>query len=222
MNNIIIFDLDDTLFKEIEYLQSGFSKVASHVATNSRISEERIYSFLTNSYKNLKKPFNDLISYYNLKIELNELIKIYRNHKPSIKLSDETIKVLNQIKIHGDHICILTDGRSIQQRNKINALDLEKYIDRLIISEEFGSEKPSMDNFLYFQEYFSNNEFLFFYIGDNLMKDFYAPNKLGWSTICLIDDGHNIHKQNFQVEKEFLPKHSVKKIHDILEIVYEK
>ena len=54
MNNVIVFDLDDTLFKEIEYLQSGFSKVASHVATNSRISEERIYSFLTNSYKNLR------------------------------------------------------------------------------------------------------------------------------------------------------------------------
>ena len=35
----------------------------------------------------------------------------------------------------------------------------------------------------------------FTYVGDNLNKDFVAPHALGWTTICLRDDGRNIHKQ---------------------------
>ena len=33
-------------------------------------------------------------------------------------------------------------------------------------------------------------------MGDNLKKDFLTPNRLGWQTVCLRDDGRNIHKQD--------------------------
>lgn len=34
-------------------------------------------------------------------------------------------------------------------------------------------------------------------VSDNLKKDFIAPNALGWETVCPLDDGRNIHKQDF-------------------------
>ena len=50
------------------------------------------------------------------------------------------------------------------------------------------------------------------YVGDNTEKDFFAPNQLGWKTVCILNDGRNIHQQDFELKKEFLPKY---KINDI-------
>ena len=47
----------------------------------------------------------------------------------------------------------------------------------------------------------------FTYVGDNLKKDFIAPNALGWQTVCLKDDGRNIHRQEVEdLEEEMRPK----------------
>lgn len=52
--------------------------------------------------------------------------------------------------------------------------------------------------------------------GDNLRKDFITPNKLGWKTICLLDDGRNIHRQDFSCPEEYLPN---VKIHTLKELL---
>ena len=54
---------------------------------------------------------------------------------------------------------------------------------------------------------------------NNFNKDFVAPNKLGWSTIGLLDDGRNIHKQNHNLSSEYLPKYFVKSLDDIIKII---
>ena len=59
----------------------------------------------------------------------------------------------------------------------------------------------------------------FYYIGDNTAKDFFWPNKLGWTTICIADDGRNKHKQNFGLQNDYLPDIIVDNIYDILEFI---
>ena len=82
---------------------------------------------------------------------------------------------------------LLTDGRSISQRNKLSAMGITSLFDEILISEEFGSEKPCEDNYLFFQNKYSTNDCVYF--GDNFGKDFVTPNRLGWKTIGLLDDG---------------------------------
>lgn len=105
-------------------------------------------------------------------------------------------------------IGLITDGRSVQQRNKIEVLGLKRWIDEedIVISEEFGSEKPALENYAYFMKrYLKCHDFT--YVGDNLKKDFIAPNSLGWMTVCLKDDGRNIHKQNTkEIDEDMEPK----------------
>ena len=43
-----------------------------------------------------------------------------------------------------------------------------------------------------------------------------TPNKLGWKTICLLDDGRNIHRQDFSCPEEYLPN---VKIHTLKELL---
>ena len=70
---------------------------------------------------------------------------------------------------------IITDGYSIPQRNKFCALQLDRFIkeDDLIISEEFGTEKPSKKNYLFFQHKYVNADFV--YVGDFDLPEEYLP-----------------------------------------------
>ena len=146
---------------------------------------------------------------------------IYRLHTPSIKIDINTKNILTIIKERDELRGLMTDGRSIQQRNKIKSLGLEQYFSDILISEEFGSEKPNIANYSYFMNDGDSSKIKYFYVGDNPQKDFKSANKLGWVTICLKDNGQNIHKQNFILEKEYLPMHIIDNIEQLLAIIDE-
>jgi putative hydrolase of the HAD superfamily len=55
----------------------------------------------------------------------------------------------------------------------------------------------------------------YIYIADNPKKDFITPNKLGWTSICLLDKGQNVHSQNFDLPKVFLPQFFINSFQEI-------
>ena len=176
---------------------------------------KEIYAFMLETYNEQADVFSRLIDTYDLSLTKADLLSVYRSHRPNIRLELDTLKVLEVLK--QDFILgMITDGRSITQRNKFQALGLEQFIENenLVISEEFGSEKPSERNFMFFQDKYADAEFV--YIGDNLRKDFITPNKLRWKTICLLDDGRNIHRQDFSCPEKYLPN---VKIHTLKELL---
>ena len=57
----------------------------------------------------------------------------------------------------------------------------------------------------------------FTYVGDNPRKDFISPNALGWLTVCLKDDGRNIHKQDFtSITAQALPKKTIESLKELI------
>ena len=46
-------------------------------------------------------------------------------------------------------------------------------------------------------------------------KDFIAPNKLGWTTVCLLDNGMNIHKQR-KVDVQKSPLYFISSLKELL------
>ena len=222
MHNAVIFDLDDTLYKEIDYVISGFKAVASYIEDEPNLVKQDVYDIISSNYFFGEDTFLKLVNDYKLNISLEDMIKYYRSHIPSIKLDQNTKNVLDFLKNNNELKGLLTDGRSLQQRNKINALGLNVYFSDIVISEEFGSEKPCLDNYLHFMKDTTQNNTNYFYIGDNPEKDFFSANKLGWVSICLKDNGQNIHKQNFLLDKDFLPTHVIDNILEILPIINEK
>jgi putative hydrolase of the HAD superfamily len=121
---------------------------------------------------------------------------------------------MESIKEQGGKIGIITDGRSLTQRNKIEALGIGKYIDGLVISEDIGSEKPDPRNFEALSEQIPASTY--FYIADNIRKDFHTPNLMGWTTIGLIDNGLNIHSDGFRFMKQgYLPHGFVQDLNEI-------
>ncbi|CAM1350559.1 HAD family hydrolase [Tenacibaculum crassostreae] len=201
----VVFDLDDTLMYEIDFLKSAYKEIAKYVDSENR--EElgnKMFDWYTHGYN----VFNLIEKEYS-NFSVNQLLTIYRNHFPDLNLKEEVKEVFEYCKLKGYKLGLVTDGRSITQRNKLKALEIDNVFDKLIISEEFGTTKPNERNFKVFIE---DQIEEYYYIADNPKKDFIAPNRLGWKTICLLDKGKNIHTQNFNVKDEFLPKIKIKSI----------
>lgn len=202
-NSVIVFDLDDTLYNELDYLRSAYSEIAQKLQPNNW---EVLFLKMFSLYRSKKNVFDFLSDTY--LIPVTELLDIYRNHHPKIKPFDGVQNLFSQIKDNSGKVAIITDGRSSTQHRKLEALELKPLIDKIIISEEIGTEKPNELNFRAVENAFSGRNYT--YIADNLKKDFVAPNALGWNSICLIDNGKNIHKENHLYdESKYMPRHYI-------------
>ena len=195
-SSFFVFDLDDTLYPEIDYLKSAYKFIADTILP---ATGKNIYSIMLQRYISGENVFDWIVNSYadnDTEITTPYLLQLYREHKPEIKLNEDTGHLLDSLKEKNVPVGLITDGRSITQRNKLKALGLAGFFDDVIISEEFGSEKPDEKNYLYFEKKYPGKEFYF--IGDNTSKDFIVPCQLGWFTICLKNNGKNIHFQDFK------------------------
>ena len=218
---IIVFDLDDTLYKEVDFVMSGYKAVSQFVEKEYKFTD--CMNVLTTAFRSGANPFDALAeAIAPKKIDIPTLLNIYRTHKPELTLNRATQITLDYLQGEDAILCIITDGRSVTQRNKISALGLDKYFsgDDLIISEEFGAEKTDKRPFQYFMNRYPAAR-KFYYIGDNTAKDFFWPNRLKWTTICIEDNGENIHKQKFDGDKMHNPSIIIDDIFDIPSMILD-
>jgi len=213
---VVCFDLDDTLYKEKSFLFSGYRKIAETV--EGRTGAIAVLHKMCQLRREGKNVFEVIEQEYNGIITKAEMLTIYREHFPTIKLDDCVEELLDQLKKRSCIIGLITDGRSISQRNKINALGLTKWIDKdnIIISEEFGSEKPDERNYQFFEKSYPGCRY--YYIGDNPTKDFVTPNRLGWEPYCIEDlYDVNIHKCDLNdVEDSYRPHGTVNEANELI------
>ena len=124
--------------------------------------------------------------------EKQVLLWQYRLHRPTLT-PYAPHDFLSELTAPFAARALITDGRSLTQRLKLEALGLYSLFDDILVSEACASEKPDGKRFRYLQDKYAGKADCFIYIGDNLSKDFIAPNALGWITIGLRPSGRNIH-----------------------------
>ena len=216
-SRVVVFDLDDTLYKERDYLLSAYREIASLVETRYG-APKGVGDQMLRWWQEGKNVFRLLIETYTLDLTLDDLLTVYRSHVPAIRL-DEDIRLLLECLHHHAVLGLISDGRSVTQRHKIEALGLTAYMDEqdILVSEETGFEKPSEAPYRHFMERYPSCTY--YYIGDNPAKDFVAPNRLGWNTVCLLDDGRNIHPQDFSLSSQMLPQHRISQLSEIENII---
>jgi putative hydrolase of the HAD superfamily len=188
---LVAFDLDDTLYKERDYWYSGVDCVINHIHSLGLARKHSKFNLMPDQAP-VATVFDQIIKHYELPTTLlDSLIWLYRLHEPKIELSFGARSLFDWCQTENCHVVIISDGRSVTQRRKIAALGLDGIT--CFISEEVGAQKPSDVSFLAAGSGFEPTQCL--YIADNVTKDFQAPEKLGWQTVGLRDDGRNIHSQ---------------------------
>lgn len=179
----VIFDLDDTLYSEKEYVRSGYRAIGT-VLPQIKDIETKLWKEFESKNAALDKVLTDEGIYTE---ELKQkCLEAYRYHKPEIHLYEGVVEMLITLKKQGFIIGIITDGRPEGQRLKIEVLDLAKYIDYIIVTDELGGiecRKPNETSFVLMKEYVGVEYNEMCYVGDNIKKDFVAPDKLGMKSI---------------------------------------
>jgi len=210
----IVFDLDDTLYPEVDYVVSGVRYVCQQILS---FAGKDVAPLLQGA--DLSKDWlAAACRHAGLPQSAKEsLLWMYRLHLPDIHLTSACENALRYIAKNARAVAILTDGRSVTQRMKIKALGLSDW--PVYISEDYGSEKPDPMRFKIIEE--NHPAKTYFYIGDNVKKDFLGCNPRGWISVCLRADGRNIHSQDtLDIPVEAMPRHWINGWDELLHIFW--
>ena len=176
----VVFDLDDTLYPEKDYVKSGYRAVAQF------LGEPEIADRLWNYFENGKMAIDEYLKEAGKPEFKDRCLEIYRNHQPEVRLYDGVEKMISSLKERGIRVGIITDGRPEGQRNKIKALGLEKLVSDIIITDELGGvqfRKPCDIAFRIMARRWRLPYEEMLYAGDNANKDFHAPGQLGMQCV---------------------------------------
>jgi len=210
---VIVCDLDDTLFPEIQYVESGFTAVGRwfmdlrdrnllHAVVDVASIQEFTRRCMEFHWAGVRgKVFDRLLAAIggedgrpvhrtlsNPEV-VNEMVEVYRYHRPKITLHADAVDLFKRNRAQGDcRIGIITNGIAAVQRLKVEALELQEWCDHIIYCEDLGVQKPSEIPYRHMMklcgdEYDSGH---FLYIGDHALKDFVGARKCGWKTARIV------------------------------------
>jgi putative hydrolase of the HAD superfamily len=204
----VVFDLDDTLYLERDYVRSGFSHVATLVAT-SPADNRAIANWLWTRFEEGVRgdTFNRLLASRRdlaARVTAAALVDAYRNHRPSISLLPGAVQLLERLRRTGTRLGILTDGPLASQSAKVDALRLQHWFDPILLTDSRQPEfrKPETGGFEWIATQWNIPHGELAYLADNPTKDFVGPRRLGWKTVRIrmpgqltyalepVDDGH--------------------------------
>lgn len=217
-----IFDLDDTLYPEIDFAKSGFRRVARYAKERYGYDDVILYDRFLELLQTIGRGqvFDKVISETGLvkKEIVYTFLHVYRTHIPNIDLYSDVPTTLMKMKSNGYRLGLITDGASVVQANKIEALGIKMYFDRIICTDDLGRDqwKPSPVPFLVMCEYLGVQPGEATYIGNDVAKDFYAPNILGMSTIQIVRSGE-LNTKDVALPEAFRARRIIKNLHEILE-----
>ena len=190
---LYVLDIDDTLILERDYVYSGFSAVDRWLRKNYELTgflEKAWHLFESGRRRKIFDTFLDEFGFNEYGM-IDNLVRVYREHKPQIKLFPDAERFLTRHKRR--NLAIISDGYSSTQWAKIESLDLRPQVDRIIITDDWGTDfwKPNSRSFVTIQKSLPFEQCV--YVADNPLKDFKAPEALGWSPSIRIRREGSLH-----------------------------
>ena len=173
----VIFDLDDTLYNEKDYVRSGFRAVSDYLGGGHEAA-------LWDYFQAGKPAIDALLGELGREAEAETALHVYRSHRPSIRPAPGIPELLERLRARNVKIGVITDGRPEGQRNKLAALGLA--VDDVIVTDELGGvqfRKPCDIAFRIMLTRWRLHPSEVIYVGDNPAKDFLAPRQLGMRTV---------------------------------------
>lgn len=184
----VVFDLDDTLYLEREYVRSGAGAVAAWMAPRLGLDGSAAEAELVAAVARDRSgdPFGGWLQRHGLDREewLPGMLDCYRSHQPAIRLEVGVERLLSRLAAtHA--LGLVTDGRREQQRRKLESLRLNRWPIAAVVSDEMGREfwKPSVEPYLKALELLGVAPARAIYVGDNPAKDFLGARRAGMRSI---------------------------------------
>lgn len=188
--SVVVLDLDDTLYPEREFVWSGFEAVAIWLRERMDCPVDpagRMRELFDSGSRG--RVFNELLAEWacpHIADWVPLMIDRYRSHKPIIRLYPDAEQALTTWR-KTFQLSLISDGMLKTQQNKLSALGLESILEPIVLTDQWGDSfrKPHPRAFEYVESQTGHRASQCVYIGDNRLKDFVAPNQLGWRSVCV-------------------------------------
>lgn len=223
MVKVVIFDLDDTLIPERKFIESGYNHIANLISKNFNLEHDIVFNLLMGTFeKKSTFVFNRVLEKLDIKYNENYISKLvseYRNHKPNITVYPDVLPSLNYLRENDIKLGIISDGYYNSQFNKLEAININYYFEHIILTDKLGKKywKPHTKSFKIMQGFFDVDYAEMIYIGDNIEKDFVAPNRLGMKSVIIKRDNSIYSNLNWgKYDSIHYPMHSINQLTDIV------
>jgi len=223
MVKAVIFDLDDTLILERQYIESGYRYISRYLSNQLKMTSQEIFVTLIDLFEESSSyVFNRFYKKYGLshgEKDIRKLVELYREHIPEIEFFNDVLPLISNLKINEIKTGIITDGYKISQRQKLKVLNAYEYFDEIVVTDEIGRQywKPHPISFELIARKLNVEYDQMIYVGDNPSKDFYISNYYPIETIRIIRDaGVHMNRDYYNAIKE---KYRVNSLNEILHTI---
>lgn len=234
---LVLIDLDDTLFDypktEKEAFRNTFKELGFFVESElGNEKKEEIYEKIKDRYKDVNLQlwkdlekgavdkdrlkvvrFEKIIEEFDLKYDPHEMSELYLKKLGEGIFPFEATEKLCEYLHSKYKVGIVTNGIKEVQHSRIENSTIAKYIDKIIISDEVGVNKPDKRIFEYAMNYFEimdKSEVIM--IGDSLGADIKGGQNAGIDT-CWVNLRNNVN------DTGIVPKYEVRKLEELFEIL---
>jgi putative hydrolase of the HAD superfamily len=202
----IVFDLDDTLYPEHDYVLSGFRAVAEWASEEFDINQDNGFQELHNLFDEgiQGNTFNIWLENHGLSdTYVEHCIRVYRSHQPNLTPYPDVLETLNDLK-SSYKFGLISDGYLHVQEKKWASLGLDSYFNTVTFSDKWGRQnwKPSTTPYIHTQQMLETEYMV--YVADNLSKDFFGARQCNWGTVH-IQRGDGQYKDKIAPSIEYEP-----------------
>ncbi|MGB7537484.1 MAG: HAD family hydrolase [Anaerolineales bacterium] len=213
-----IFDLDDTLYPEREYVRSGYRAIGEWAERRLKLSAVIVRAQLDSLFDGGFRgdAFQWWLSEQGLPESLlPEMVKTYREHDPQIAFFPETEAVLEALKPRF-RLGLVTEGRRAAQEAKIRVLGLDRWIEAVVVlgEDDRADWKPSRKPFDRMLGMLSIAGGEAAYVGDNPLKDFRGAREAGLRTVR-IRRGGGLHAGEEPAAAEDAPDREIRTLEEL-------
>ncbi len=222
MTKLIIFDLDNTLYDEMEFFKIAYRNIAKYLSEKYSINSEEIYNRLIDILRQEDPTFpifDRLFKLYDIpkQKEISNILEIFYNSTEGLHLYEHAIEILKELSQKYDLI-LMTDGNPRLQNRKIKELGIEDFFEEVILVDEaYGKvhRKPSPVPLISITQEFDVNSSEVVFIGDNIFKDFISPNRLKMVSIRVLRGIYSKYPNEI-VSYDMRPKLTIFSLKDLL------
>lgn len=194
IEHVTVFDLDDTLYLERDYVASGFAAAGAWLAAERGIHGlgGAAWSCFESGHRG--NIFDIALGHLGMTPDpalIACLVGVYRGHVPDIALAPDAAAWLSAPPPNRA-LALLTDGPVASQSAKIAALGLADHgLSPLVMTGTLGEGcgKPHPRGFCVIESAYGLSPDCFTYVADNAAKDFVTPRRRGWRTVQIRREG---------------------------------
>ena len=185
----VLFDLDDTLIDRTgAFRRFCVGLYRSNEAIGLASTEEEAVNFIVGldqaGMRDRHELFEHVISKWPGSFEDEEAaVEFYRDGYPAlVSLDPRTRMLLDDLRLRGIPVGIVTNGGSEMQWAKVRHCGLERLVDAVIVSGDLGINKPDRRIFEWALQQIKSRAESTLFVGDNPVADILGASGIGMTS----------------------------------------